>query len=48
MLRDEKISMHGCLGAVRPFVIEVSKPKKRFVDLKQIEARVNADAVGKS
>jgi tRNA pseudouridine synthase 10 len=35
------------LGSGRPFVIEVSKPKKRFVDLKQIEAQVNADAVGK-
>jgi tRNA pseudouridine synthase 10 len=35
------------LGSGRPFVIEVSKPKKRFVDLQQIEAQVNADAVGK-
>jgi tRNA pseudouridine synthase 10 len=35
------------LGTGRPFVIEVSKPKKRFVDLKQIEAQVNASAVGK-
>ncbi len=35
------------LGTGRPFVIEVSKPKKRFVDLQQIEARVNSDAVGK-
>ncbi len=35
------------LGAGRPFVIEVSKPKKRFVDLKEIEAKVNANAVGK-
>ena len=35
------------LGNGRPFVIEVSKPKKRFVDLKQIEAQVNAGAVGK-
>ena len=35
------------LGSGRPFVIEVSKPKKRFVDLKQIEAQVNAGAVGK-
>jgi tRNA pseudouridine synthase 10 len=35
------------LGSGRPFVIEISKPKKRFVDLKQIEAQVNADAVGK-
>jgi tRNA pseudouridine synthase 10 len=35
------------LGSGRPFVIEVSKPKKRFVDLKQIEAQVNAEAAGK-
>jgi tRNA pseudouridine synthase 10 len=35
------------LGSGRPFVIEVSKPKKRFVDLKQIEAQINVDAVGK-
>jgi tRNA pseudouridine synthase 10 len=35
------------LGSGRPFVIEISKPKKRFVDLTQIEAQVNADAVGK-
>ena len=47
MLQDEKTLMHGCLDAGRPFVIEISKPKKRFVDLKQIEAQVNADAVGK-
>jgi len=35
------------LGAGRPFVIEISKPKKRFFDLKEIEAKINADAVGK-
>ena len=35
------------LGSGRPFVIEVSKPKKRSVDLKQIETQVNAGAVGK-
>ncbi len=35
------------LGTGRPFVIEVSKPKKRFVDLKQVEALINAAAVGK-
>jgi tRNA pseudouridine synthase 10 len=35
------------LGNGRPFVIEISKPKKRFVDLKQIETAVNAGAVGK-
>ena len=35
------------LGSGRPFVIEVSKPKRRFVDLVQIEDQVNAEAVGK-
>jgi tRNA pseudouridine synthase 10 len=35
------------LGTGRPFVIEVSKPKKRFIDLKEIEAKINADAMGK-
>lgn len=35
------------LGSGRPFVIEVSKPKKRFIDLKHVEALVNAGAVGK-
>ena len=35
------------LGTGRPFVLEVSKPKKRFVDLKAIEEAVNAGAVGK-
>ena len=35
------------LGSGRPFVIEVSKPKKRFVDLMQIEDQVNAEAVAK-
>ncbi len=35
------------LGAGRPFVLEVSKPKKRFVDLKQIEAEINESAIGK-
>jgi tRNA pseudouridine synthase 10 len=35
------------LGSGRPFVIEVSKPKKRFVDLNEIEAKINAEASGK-
>jgi tRNA pseudouridine synthase 10 len=35
------------LGTGRPFVIEISKPRKRFVDLKQIEKQVNAGAAGK-
>ncbi len=52
----EKTSFHASgredidarmLGTGRPFVIEISKPKKRFVDLKEIEAKINADAIGK-
>jgi tRNA pseudouridine synthase 10 len=52
----EKTSFHASgredidarmLGNGRPFVIEVSKPKKRFLDLNTIEAAVNAGAVGK-
>jgi tRNA pseudouridine synthase 10 len=52
----EKTSFHASgredidarmLGNGRPFVIEVSKPKKRFLDLKKLEAAVNAGAVGK-
>jgi tRNA pseudouridine synthase 10 len=35
------------LGNGRPFVIEVSKAKTRFLDLKKLEAAVNADAQGK-
>jgi tRNA pseudouridine synthase 10 len=35
------------LGTGRPFVIEISKPRKRFVDLGVIEEKVNADAIGK-
>ncbi|MEM3880761.1 MAG: tRNA pseudouridine(54/55) synthase Pus10 [Candidatus Bathyarchaeia archaeon] len=35
------------LGSGRPFVIEVLKPKKRFLDLKAIEATVNLQAKGK-
>jgi tRNA pseudouridine synthase 10 len=35
------------LGTGRPFVIEISEPKKRSVDLKEIEAKINAESVGK-
>jgi tRNA pseudouridine synthase 10 len=35
------------LGNGRPFVIEVSKPKKRYVDLKSIEDEVNLEAADK-
>ena len=35
------------LGRGRPFVIEVSQPKKRLLDLKKLEKDVNASAAGK-
>ncbi|MCW3983772.1 MAG: tRNA pseudouridine(54/55) synthase Pus10 [Candidatus Bathyarchaeota archaeon] len=35
------------LGSGRPFIVEVSKPKKRVFDLKEIEAKINANGVGK-
>ena len=35
------------LGTGRPFVIEISRPRKRFFDLKEIENKINADATGK-
>jgi tRNA pseudouridine synthase 10 len=35
------------LGTGRPFVLEISKPRKRFLDLKKLETEVNACATGK-
>ena len=35
------------LGNGRPFVIEITQPKKRFLDLKKLEKVVNAGAKGK-
>ncbi|MEM3695327.1 MAG: tRNA pseudouridine(54/55) synthase Pus10 [Candidatus Bathyarchaeia archaeon] len=35
------------LGKGRPFVIEIAQPKKRFIDLKKLEAAVNKRAEGK-
>ena len=35
------------LGTGRPFIVEISKPKKRFIDLKALEVAINANAVGK-
>jgi tRNA pseudouridine synthase 10 len=52
----EKTSFHASgredidarmLGNGRPFVIEIAKPKKRFLDLKKLEVAVNANAAGK-
>ena len=54
--QGEKTSFHASgredidarmLGNGRPFVIEISKPKKRFLDLKTLEVAVNANAEGK-
>jgi tRNA pseudouridine synthase 10 len=35
------------LGSGRPFVIEISKPKKRFLDLRKLEETINGHAEGK-
>jgi len=35
------------LGEGRPFVIEITKPQKRFLDLKKLEGRINEYAKGK-
>ncbi len=35
------------LGHGRPFVLEVKKPKKRFIDLKALEKTINNEAQGK-
>jgi tRNA pseudouridine synthase 10 len=52
----EAIAFHGAgredidarmLGRGRPFVIEVKKPKKRFIDLQRLEQTVNERAKGK-
>jgi tRNA pseudouridine synthase 10 len=35
------------LGSGRPFVIEISRPKKRFLDLRKLEETINRHAQGK-
>jgi tRNA pseudouridine synthase 10 len=35
------------LGTGRPFIVEISRPKKRFIDLKLLEEAINNSAVGK-
>jgi tRNA pseudouridine synthase 10 len=56
MTGSEKASFHASgredidarmLGTGRPFVIEISQPKKRFLDLRKMEEAVNACAEGK-
>lgn len=53
---SEKASFHASgredidarmLGTGRPFVIEITRPKKRFLDLKKLEKAVNLSAEGK-
>ncbi len=52
----EDISLHAAgredidvrmLGRGRPFVIEVKKPKKRFLDLRDLSKAINTQALGK-
>jgi len=52
----EDIAFHGAgredidarmLGRGRPFVIEVKKPRKRFINLQELKKTINARAVGK-
>jgi len=52
----ETIAFHGAgredidarmLGRGRPFVIEIKKPKKRFIDLKSLTQTINEKAKGK-
>jgi len=56
MSQGEDIALHGAgredidarmLGRGRPFVIEVKKPKKRFLNLKTLRKRINDKAQGK-
>jgi tRNA pseudouridine synthase 10 len=35
------------LGTGRPFIVEISRPKKRFIDLKFLEEAINTGATGK-
>jgi tRNA pseudouridine synthase 10 len=35
------------LGTGRPFIVEISKPKKRFIDLTALEAAINDNALDK-
>lgn len=35
------------IGSGRPFVLELKQPRKRFVDLRELEERINREAAGK-
>jgi tRNA pseudouridine synthase 10 len=54
--RGEAMAFHGAgredvdarmLGRGRPFVVEVKKPRKRFLDLQDLEQKINKRAKGK-
>jgi len=56
MAQGEEIALHGAgredidarmLGSGRPFVIEVKKPRKRFINLKSLEKAINTSAKNK-
>jgi len=56
MTEGEDFALHGAgredidarmLGLGRPFVIEVKKPKKRFIDLSKLQKTINRRAIGK-
>jgi len=56
MTQGEDIAFHGAgredidarmLGLGRPFVIEVKKPRERFIDLLSLKKKINERAVGK-
>ncbi len=54
--QGEKIAFHGAgredvdarmLGLGRPFVIEIKKPKKRFINLRSLQKMINEKAIGR-
>ncbi len=54
--QGQEISFHGAgredvdarmLGSGRPFVLEIKEPKKRFIDLHELEEKINKYARGK-
>ena len=56
MTEGDDIAFHGAgredidarmLGLGRPFVVEIKKPRKRFINLKSLQKTINEKAVGK-
>jgi len=56
MTKGKEIAFHGAgredvdarmLGSGRPFVLEIKKPKKRFIDLEKLARKINEGAKGK-